>query len=72
PISSLNPDITTTSFMQVIINWLLGVCLIISALMGTGKIIFGSLEKGIFLLIISLVMAVTLYFRMKKEFSDID
>ena len=71
PIALENPDIRITSFIQVLINWLLGVCLVISALMGAGKIIFGSTDTGIFLLIISMIMSVLLFLRMKKEFSEL-
>ena len=72
PISKLNPQIKVSSFLQVVFNWLLGVCLVISALMGTGKIIFGSFHKGIYLLIISLIMSIVLYLRMRNEFSETD
>ena len=72
PISSINPDIKVSSFIRVLINWLLGSCMVVTALMGTGKLILGSFDRGIFLLIISLVMSLTLYLRMKKELSEID
>ena len=72
PVSSIYPEIKISSFIQVLINWLLGVCLVISALMGTGKVIFGSFDKGIFLLFISLLMALALYMRMRNEFSESD
>jgi len=72
PISKRNPDIKITSFLQVLINWLLGVCMVISGLMGTGKLIFGSFNMGILLLIISLVMTITLYIRMKGDFLETD
>jgi len=72
PISSIKSEVKVSSFFPVLINWLLGNCAVIAALTGTGKVIFGSFNEGVLLIVLSLCVSSVLYFRLKKDFSSSD
>ena len=71
PVSINNPDIKTTPFLPIITNWLLGVCFVITSLMGIGKLLLGSVNIGLILIFIAIVSGVILYKRISKEFSNL-
>lgn len=71
PVSNNNPNIKTTPFLPIIINWLLGVCFVITSLMGIGKLLLGSVNNGLILIFIAIVSGVILFRRVSKEFSNL-
>ncbi len=71
PVSADNPDIKTTPFMPIIFNWLLGVCFVITSLMGIGKLLLGNINNGLLLIFFAIVSGIILYRRVIKEFSNL-
>lgn len=71
PVSAYNPDIKTTPFKPIIFNWLLGVCFVITSLMGIGKLLLGNINNGLLLIFFAIVSGIILYRRVIKEFSNL-
>ena len=71
PVSVNNPGINTTPFIPIIINWLLGVCFVITSLTGIGKLLLGSTNLGLIIISAAAVSGTVLYIRVKNEFSNL-
>ena len=71
PVSANNPDINTTPFIPIIINWILGVCFVIASLTGIGKLLLGSTNLGLLIISVAAVSGTVLYIRVKNEFSNL-
>jgi len=70
PAVKLCPEIETPSFKPVVINWILGVCFIMSGMIGVGKLLLGSVFLGVILLIVSVISGVWVYRRLRKELTE--
>lgn len=61
PVSTVNEK--GDSLAQVLINWVLGVCVVLFGMIGIGKLLLGEFSVGITLFIISVLCSFVLYFR---------
>lgn len=55
-----------TGFVRLFVNWFLGCLLVLFALFGTGKIIFGQTVIGLLFFALALVAAYIIYYNLKK------
>ena len=61
------PDIKSdTGFGRMIINWLLGVVMVYSALFGVGRIIFADFFIGFIFVAVAVISAFIIYINLKK------
>ncbi|MFA3782199.1 sodium:solute symporter family protein [Melioribacteraceae bacterium 4301-Me] len=66
-ISDKLPEIKTQKgFLRLIINWILGVIMVYSALFGIGKIIFADFIAGLSFILIALIAAIIIYFNLNR------
>jgi len=62
------PDVQSDSgFLRLFFDWTLGIVLVYAFLFGVGKIIFGELLLGIFLLFVGILSGVLIYFDFEKR-----
>ncbi len=70
PIAIKAPEVDRLPLMPVFLNWILGVCFILFAMIGIGKILLGVYYLGIVLVVISAFSGVILINRLKAELKD--
>jgi len=69
PVRDSNQVLIYPSFYSVILDWILGVICILFGMIGVGKLLLGSTQAGLIMIMISVFSGLIIYLRLKKEFN---